>query len=63
MLRAAAWTIGLFGTGMLICTLFPAGWLEPIVLFGLGLALLAVSARSRSRPRRARALAPKEAAA
>ncbi|MGC3996090.1 MAG: hypothetical protein QM767_00530 [Anaeromyxobacter sp.] len=64
MLRAAVWTIGLFGAGMAVCRIFPAAWLEPVVLFGLGVALLAVSTRSaRPRAPRARAVAPKEAAA
>jgi hypothetical protein len=64
MLRAAAWTFGLFGAGMLICRLFPMTWIEPAVLFGLGIAFLAVSARSGVRPRRARTVAgAKEAAA
>jgi hypothetical protein len=63
MLRAAAWTVGLFGAGMIICRLFPLAWIEPAVLFGLGVAFLAVSARSGMRPRRARAIEAKEAAA
>jgi hypothetical protein len=63
MVRAAAWTVGLFGAGMLICGLFPLAWIEPAVLLGLGVAFLAVSARSGVRTRRARALAPKQAAA
>ncbi|BDG06010.1 hypothetical protein [Anaeromyxobacter oryzae] len=63
MLRAAAWTVGLFGAGMIICRLFPLYWTEPVVLFGLGIAFLAVSARTGVRPRRPRAVAAKEAAA
>lgn len=63
MLRAAAWTVGLFGVGMIICRVFPSAWIEPAVLFGLGIGFLAVSARSGHRPRRARALAPKQVAA
>ncbi len=63
MLRAAAWTVGLFGAGMIISRLFPLYWIEPAVLLGLGVAFLAVSARTGARPRRARAVAPKEAAA
>lgn len=63
MLRAAAWTIGLFGAGMLICRLFPLPWIEPAVLLGLGVGFLAVSARTGPRARRARAVATKEAAA
>jgi hypothetical protein len=63
MFRVAAWTIGLFGAGMVICRLFPMSWIEPAVLFGLGVAFLAVSARTGVRPRRPRAVAPKEAAA
>lgn len=63
MSRAAAWTIGLFGAGMIICRVFPIPWMEPLVLVGLGLSLLVVSSRSGARPRRARTVAPKEAAA
>jgi hypothetical protein len=62
MLRAAAWTIGLFLAGMLVCRLFPAAWMEPVVLFGLGIAFLAVSARTGLRTRRT-AVTPKQAAA
>ncbi len=63
MIRAAGWTVGLFGAGMAVCRAFPAPWLEPVVLFGLGVAFLGVSARS-NRPRRARGgLAAKQAAA
>jgi hypothetical protein len=64
MLRAAAWTSGLCGAGMVICRLFPMTWIEPAVLFGLGIAFLAVSARSGVRPRGPRTVAAtKEAAA
>ncbi len=63
MLRAAAWTVGLFGAGMLICRMFPLYWIEPAVLFGLGIAFLAVSARTGLRPRRPRTVTAKEAAA
>ncbi len=63
MPRAAAWTVGLFGAGMIICRLFPIPWIEPLVLLGLGLSFLVVSSRSGARPRGTRAVAPKEAAA
>lgn len=64
MLRAAAWTVGLFGAGMIICRVFPVPWIEPAVLLGLGLTFLVVSGRSGTqRRRRARTVAPKEAAA
>jgi hypothetical protein len=65
MLRAAAWTGGLFGVGTAICGLFHQGWIQPIVLVALGAALLAVSSRTgrAGRPRRIRSLAAKEAAA
>ncbi len=63
MARAAGWTIGLFGVGMLVCGLFPSAWIEPLVLFGLGFALLAVSGRSGAAQRRARGVAPKSATA
>ncbi len=62
MLRAAAWSVGLFGMGMLVCRLYPATWLEAPVLLALGVAMLWASAR-KARPRRARLLQPKEAAA
>lgn len=45
MLRAAAWTAGLFAAGSAICHVFPAAWVEPLVLLGLGVILLRVSAR------------------
>lgn len=57
MLRAAAWTSGLFGAGAAISQMFPASWTEPAVLLALGAALLAVSSRGL-RPRRARTLVP-----
>ncbi len=62
MLRAAAWTGGLFGAGAAVCRLFPAGWVEPVVLLGLGVALLAVSRGGTRRPR-SRVVAPKQAVA
>jgi hypothetical protein len=49
MLRAAVWTCGLFGAGAAVCQVYPAAWVEPLVLIGLGAALLAVSARSGAR--------------
>lgn len=45
MLRATAWTAGLFAVGGAICHVFSAAWVEPLVLLGLGTVLLAVSAR------------------
>jgi hypothetical protein len=63
MIRAAAWTGGLFGAGAAISRLYPSGWTEPIVLVALGAALLFVSAHGAGRARRAGALAPKQAAA
>ncbi len=69
MLRATAWTVGLFGAGTALCRTFPAPWLEPVVLLALGMALLFVSARigGRARPARARgrphAIAPEHAPA
>ncbi len=62
MLRAAAWTVGLFGAGAMTCRLFPGTYTEPVVLVGLGAAFLFVSARL-GRPPRVRAPAPKQAAA
>jgi hypothetical protein len=64
MLRAAAWTLGLFGVGTSITRMFPeSGWTEPLVLIALGIAFLYVSARTGLRERRESALAPKQAAA
>ncbi len=65
MLRAAAWTLGLFGVGTSVVGLFPeSAWVEPIVLLALGIAFLYVSARTGFRERRSRGeLAPKQAAA
>jgi hypothetical protein len=65
MLRAAAWTLGLFGVGTSVVGLFPdSAWVEPVVLLALGVAFLYVSARTSVRERRSRrALAPKQAAA
>jgi hypothetical protein len=63
MLRAAAWTVGLFGVGMAVCHVFAWRWIEPVVLIGLGFAFLAVSARTGPRARRVSKLAPKQAAA
>jgi hypothetical protein len=56
MLRATAWTVGLFGAGTALCRTFSAPWLEPVVLLALGMAFLFVSARigGRVRPARAR---------
>lgn len=64
MVRVAAWTGGLFGAGAMVCQVYPASWMEPVVLFVLGAALLFVSART-GRPRAVsrRALAAKEAPA
>ena len=62
MLRAAAWTGGLFGAGAAVCRLFPAGWVEPVVLVGLGVALLGVSRGARG-ARSRRVVAPKQVAA
>jgi hypothetical protein len=45
MLRAAAWTGGLFAAGGTLCQLFPQTWVEPVVLMALGAALLVVSGR------------------
>ncbi|WP_041448334.1 hypothetical protein [Anaeromyxobacter sp. Fw109-5] len=64
MLRAAAWTLGLFGVGTSVVGLFPeSAWIEPVVLLALGVAFLYVSARTNVRERRTGALAPKQAAA
>jgi hypothetical protein len=55
MLRATAWTVGLFGAGAAISRLFPSPWTEPLVLLALGMAFLFVS---RTAPRRRPATAP-----
>ncbi len=46
MLRAAAWTGGLFALGGGICHLFPGPFVEPFVLLALGTTLFVVSGRS-----------------
>ena len=46
MLRAAAWTGGLFALGAGICHLFPGPFVEPLVLIALGTTLFFVSGRS-----------------
>lgn len=46
MLRAAAWTVGLFALGGGICHLFPGPLVEPLVLLALGATLFFVSGRS-----------------
>ncbi len=43
MLRATGWTVGLFGAGATLARLFPAAWIEPVVLLALGIAFLFVS--------------------
>jgi hypothetical protein len=48
MIKAAAWTLGLFGLGSVLCHFFPASWLEPLVLLGLGTTLLYVGSRTRA---------------
>ncbi|BDG08199.1 hypothetical protein [Anaeromyxobacter paludicola] len=53
MMRATAWTGGLFALGSAICHLFPAPWVEPMVLLGLGVTLLVVSGRGAAGRRRA----------
>ena len=45
MLRAAAWTAGLFAVGGGICHVFTAPFVEPVVLLALGTALFVVSGR------------------
>ncbi|HZZ86521.1 MAG TPA: hypothetical protein VFE30_18465 [Anaeromyxobacteraceae bacterium] len=48
MMRATAWTGGLFALGSVVCHLFRAPWVEPMVLLGLGITLLLVSGRGAS---------------
>ena len=45
MLRATAWTVGLFGAGAAIARALEGSWVEPVVLLALGLTFLFVSAR------------------
>ncbi|MFL5262581.1 MAG: hypothetical protein ACJ79L_09325 [Anaeromyxobacteraceae bacterium] len=58
MLRAAAWTGGLFAVGGGICHLFPGPFIEPLVLIALGSTLLFVSGRAAPGVTRAAAPAP-----
>ncbi|MFL5271564.1 MAG: hypothetical protein ACJ79E_05835 [Anaeromyxobacteraceae bacterium] len=53
MLRAAAWTGGLFAVGGGICHLFPGPFIEPLVLIALGSTLLFVSGRAPAAQRSA----------
>lgn len=57
MLRAAAWTVGLFSLGGGICHLFPGPIVEPLVLLALGATLFFVSGRSPA-PSRAESAPP-----
>jgi hypothetical protein len=50
MLRAAAWTCGLFALGGGVVHFFPGTFTEPLVLLALGAALLVVSGRGRAVP-------------
>jgi hypothetical protein len=43
MVRAAGWCVGLFGAGAAISRLFPAPWMQPLLLVALGVAFLFVS--------------------
>jgi len=64
MVRVAAWTGGLFGTGAIICQVYPTSWIEPVVLVALGAAMLFVSGRiGRPRTSGGRAAAPRRAMA
>jgi hypothetical protein len=60
MLRAAAWTGGLFALGAGICQLFPGPFVEPLVLLALGTTLFFVSGRSPA-PHRASTEQPADA--
>jgi fatty acid desaturase len=55
MLRAAAWTVGLFAVGGGICQVFPGPFTEPVVLLALGTTLFLVSGRGRTAQRSAEA--------
>lgn len=55
MIRAAAWTVGLFALGGGICQLFPGPFVEPLVLLALGATLFFVSGRSPAPSREASA--------
>jgi hypothetical protein len=48
MMRAAAWTGGLFAVGWSICHFFPGPYVEPVVLIALGTTLFLVSGRAVS---------------
>jgi hypothetical protein len=51
MLRAAAWTCGLFVVAGCVAHFFPGQFTEPLVLMVLGATLFLVSGRSRPRHR------------
>jgi hypothetical protein len=46
MLRASAWTVGLFLVGGGVCHMFPGPFIEPLVLLALGTTLFLVSGRA-----------------
>jgi hypothetical protein len=46
MLRAAVWTICVFGAGELLVKLFPQPVAQPLVLMSLGITLVWASART-----------------
>ncbi len=52
MLRAAAWTGGLFAVGSGICHFFPGPWVEPLVLLAMGTTLFFLSGRAPGAARR-----------
>jgi hypothetical protein len=60
MLRAAAWTAGLFAVGGGVCHLFPGPWIEPLVLIALGTTLLFVSGRAPTAARSVSTAQPPE---
>jgi hypothetical protein len=51
MLRAAAWTGGLFAVGCGVVQMFPGQFTEPLVLIVLGAMLVLVAGRSRDAAR------------
>ena len=50
MLRAAAWTGGLFGVAGGVVHFFPGQFTEPLVLLALGATLLLISGKRRAEP-------------
>ncbi len=61
MLRAAAWTCGLFAVGGGVVHFFPGPVVEPVVLLALGMTLFLLSGRKPGQARDSEAPASDDA--